>query len=172
MTEFIRTQGPLDILVINAGVFLMGDALELNPDDIDGMIDINVRAPYRAAIEAAREMPEGGRIIMIGSVNADRIPMPGAAAYAMTKAAIQGMVQGLARDLGPRNITVNNVQPGPTDTSMNPADGPYAEVMHSFMALKRHGKADEIASFVAYIASPESGFVTGANHSVDGGFAA
>ena len=172
MTGLIAAKGPLDILVINAGVFLMGDPLALDPADVNQMIDVNVKAPYHAAIEAAKQMPEGGRIIVIGSVNADRIPMAGASAYSMTKAALQGMVQGLARDLGPRNITVNNVQPGPTDTDMNPADGPFSEMMHSFMALKRHGKVEEIAALVAYIAGPDAGFMTGANHSIDGGFAA
>lgn len=172
LTAFIRDQGPLDILAVSAGVFLMGDPLELNPDDIDRMIDINVRAPYHAAVETARQMPDGGRIVIIGSVNGDRMPMPGGAAYALTKAAVQGMVQGLARDFGHRNITVNNVQPGPTDTEMNPANGPYSEVMHSFMALKRHGSPDEVAALVNYLVGPEAGFITGSHQDVDGGFSA
>ena len=100
------------------------------------------------------------------------MPMPGGAAYALTKAAVQGMVQGLARDFGHRNITVNNVQPGPTDTEMNPANGPYSEVMHSFMALKRHGSPDEVAALVNYLVGPEAGFITGSHQDVDGGFSA
>lgn len=172
LSEFIREQSPIDVLVVNAGRLVMGDPLELDPHDIDQMIDVNVRGPYFAAVEAARWMNEGSRIIVIGSVNADRMPMEGGAAYAMTKAAIQGMVQGLARDLGPKKITVNNVQPGPTDTDMNPADGPFSEVMHSFMALKRHGKPSEIAAMVQYLAGPEASFITGAHFSVDGGFSA
>src|SRR4029453_19623447 len=107
-------------------------------DDIDRMIDINVRAPYHASVEAARRMNENGRIIVIGAVNGDVMPFAGGAAYALTKSAMQGMVRGLARDFGPRGITVNAIQPGPVDTDMNPANGPMAETMHSFMAIKRH----------------------------------
>ncbi|WKE66499.1 SDR family oxidoreductase [Gallaecimonas kandeliae] len=172
LSAFIAAQGPLDILVISAGTLVMGDPLELDADQVDRMIDINVRAPYHAAVAAARQMPEGGRIIVIGSVNGDRMPMAGAAAYALTKSAVQGMVRGLARDLGARGITVNNVQPGPVDTEMNPAEGPFAELMHSFMAIKRHGRGDEIAAFVAFLAGPEAGYITGAQHSIDGGFGA
>jgi len=172
LTGFIAEQGAFDILVVSAGTFIMGNPLEIDPDDIDRMIDINVRAPYHASVEAAKKMNDGGRIIVLGSVNADRMPMEGAAAYALSKAAIQGMVRGLARDLGGRGITVNNVQPGPVDTEMNPADGPFSEFMHSFMALKRHGKASEIASFVAYLAGKEAAFITGAQHTIDGGFGA
>lgn len=168
----VRDRGSLDVLVVNAGALVLGDPLELEADQIDRMIDINVRAPYHAAVEAARQMPEGGRIIVIGSTNGDRIPFAGGAAYALTKSAVQGLVRGLARDFGPRNITVNAVQPGPIDTDMNPADGPMAETMHSFMALKRHGTAAEVAGLVAYLAGPEAGFVTGSLQTIDGGFAA
>ncbi len=168
----IKAQAALDILVVNAGMFIFGDALELDPDAVDRMIDINVRTPYHAAVEAARQMPAGGRIIVIGSTNGDRIPFAGAAAYAMTKSALQGMARGLARDLGPRGITVNIVQPGPTDTDMNPGDGPMSDFMHSFMALARHGTGKEIAGLVAYLASSEAAFTTGAMHTIDGGFGA
>lgn len=170
--EFIQNQGRLDILIVVAGVFVMGDPLEINPDDIDHMIDVNVRSPYHASVEAARNMNEGGRIVIIGSVNADRMPMAGASAYALSKSAIQGLVRGLARDLGPRNITVNNVQPGPVNTEMNPEDGPMKDVMQSFMAIKRHARTDEIAGMVAYLVGPEAGIVTGAQHTIDGGFGA
>lgn len=172
LASVIHDQGALDILVIAAGVLVMGDPLELNPDDIDHMLDVNVRSPYHAAIEAAKNMNKGGRIIIIGSVNADRMPMAGGTAYSMTKAAIQGLVRGLARDLGDREITVNNIQPGPVDTAMNPEDGPMKEVMHSFMAIKRHAKAEEIAGMVAYLSGPEAGIITGAQHTIDGGFGA
>lgn len=172
LTDFIASQGALDILVISAGAFVMGHALELESDAIDHMIDVNVRAPYHAAVEAARHMNEGGRIIVIGSVNGDRMPFAGAAGYALTKSAVQGLVRGLARDLGDRGITVNSVQPGPVDTEMNPADGPFSEFMHSFMAIKRHGRPEEIAGFVAYLAGPEAGYITGAQHTIDGGFGA
>ena len=136
------------------------------------MIDLNVRAPYHAAVEAARRMPEGGRIIVVGSVNGDRMPFAGGAAYALTKSAVQGMVRGLARDFGERGITVNAIQPGPTATDMNPEDGPMSDFMHSFMAIKRHGRPEEIAGLAAYLAGPEAGYTTGALHTIDGGFGA
>src|SRR5262249_39703249 len=123
----IRTAGPRGAppgIVINAGALVMGDPLTLDADAIDRMFDVNVRAPYHAAVEAARRMKDGGRIVVIGSTNADRMPFAGGAAYALTKSAMQGMVRGLARDFGARGITVNAVQPGPTDTEMNPANGP------------------------------------------------
>ena len=172
VAEVIQAQGELDILVISAGVLVMGDPLELNPDDIDHMIDVNVRSPYHASIEAAKNMKAGGRIIIIGSVNADRMPMPGGTAYSLTKAAIQGLVRGLARDLGHREITVNNIQPGPVDTDMNPEDGPMKDAMHSLMAIKRHARPEEIAGMVAYLSGPEAGIITGAQHTIDGGFGA
>ena len=172
VTQVIDDQGALDILVINAGVLVMGDPLESDPEAVDRMIDINVRSPYHAAVEAARRMNDGGRIVVIGSVNGDRMPFPGGAAYALTKSAVQGLVRGLARDFGERNITVNAVQPGPVDTDMNPADGPMKDAMHSFMAIKRHAKPAEIAGMVAYLVGPEAGIVTGALHTIDGGFGA
>ena len=168
----IRGAGPLDILVYNAGVLVSGDPLTIDPDAVDRLIDVNVRAPYHAVVEAARTMPEGGRIVVIGSVNGDRMPFPGLAAYAMSKSALQGMARGLARDFGPRGITVNIVQPGPTDTDMNPADGPLADQMHSVMAIKRHGAAEDVASLVLYLAGPHAGGITGAMHTIDGGFGA
>lgn len=136
------------------------------------MIDINVRGLYHAAVDGARQMPEGGRIVILGSVNGDRMPFPGGAAYALTKSAVQGMVRGLARDFGPRGITVNSVQPGPVNTDMNPADGPMKDAMHSFMAIQRHATPAEIAGMVAYLVGPEAGIVTGAQHTIDGGFGA
>jgi cyclic-di-GMP-binding biofilm dispersal mediator protein len=168
----IAGQGALDILVVNAGVAVLGNPLEIDPVEVDRMIDINVRGPYHAAVDAARQMNEGGRIVIIGSVNGDRMPFPGGAAYALTKSAVQGMVRGLARDFGARGITVNSVQPGPVDTDLNPADGPMKELMHSFMAIARHAKPAEIAGMVAYLVGPEAGIVTGAQHTIDGGFGA
>lgn len=170
--KVIDTHGPLDVLVINAGLAVLGDALDLDPKDIDRMIEVNVMGPYHAAVDGARNMNTGGRIVIIGSVNGDRMPFAGGAAYALTKSAVQGMVRGLARDFGPRGITVNNVQPGPVDTDLNPADGPMKELMHSFMAIQRHATPDEIAGMVAYLTGPEASFVTGANHTIDGGFGA
>jgi len=172
LSSAIERLGALDVLVVNAGLFIAGDPLELAADAIDRLFAININAPYHAAVSAARRMPDGGRIIFIGSNIADRAAMPGVAAYAASKAALTGMAKGLARDLGPRGITVNVVQPGPTDTDMNPADGPLNELMHSFMAIKRHARSDEIAAMVAWLAGSEAGLVTGAALTLDGGFAA
>lgn len=168
----VASRGALDALIINAGTLVMGDPLQLDADAVDRMIDVNVRAPYHAAVEAARRMNDGGRIIVIGSVNGDRMPFAGGAAYALTKSAVQGMVRGLARDFGDRGITVNSIQPGPTDSDMNPADGPMAPMMHGFMAIKRHVKADEIAELAAYLAGPHAGMITGSMQTIDGGFGA
>ncbi len=172
VAETVRTFGRLDVLVNNAGVVTMAPLDQMTLYDFDRMVAVNVRAVFVAAQEASRHMGEGGRIITIGSVNADRMPFAGGAVYAMTKAAVAGLTRGLARDLGPRGITVNNVQPGPVDTDMNPAQGPFAESLKGFMALSRYGHGDEIAGMVAYLASPEAAFVTGASLTIDGGFAA
>jgi cyclic-di-GMP-binding biofilm dispersal mediator protein len=168
----VRDSGPLDVLVVNAGFALFGDALEQDPDAVDRLFRVNVHAPYHASVEAARQMPDGGRIIVIGSVNGDRMPVQGMASYALSKSALQGMARGLARDLGPRGITINIVQPGPIDTDANPEGGPMKDLMHSFMAIKRHGRPEEVAGMVAWLAGPEAGFVTGAMHTIDGAFGA
>ncbi len=168
----IHAAGPIDVLVYNAGILVSGDPLALDPDAVDRLIDVNLRGAYHASVEAARAMPDGGRILLIGSVNGDRMPFAGLAAYAMSKSALQGMTRGLARDFGPRGITVNTIQPGPTDTDMNPADGPLAELMHSVMAIKRHGSADEVAALALYLAGPQARGITGAMHTIDGGFGA
>ncbi|WP_062227674.1 SDR family oxidoreductase [Aureimonas frigidaquae] len=168
----VRESGPIDVLVVNSGFAIFGDALDQDPDEIDRLFRVNVHAPYHASVEAVRQMPEGGRIVVIGSVNGDRMPVPGMASYALSKSALQGLARGLARDFGPRGITINIVQPGPIDTDANPADGPMRDLMHSFMALKRHGRPDEVAAMVAWLAGPEAGFVTGAMHTIDGAFSA
>lgn len=170
--KLVRDCSPIDVLVINAGIILFGDALELDSDAVDRLFLINIHAPYHAAVEAARTMPDGGRIIVIGSVNGDRMPVPGLAAYAVSKSAMQGLARGLARDFGPRGITVNVVQPGPVDTDANPESGPLKELMHGFMAIKRHGRPEEVAGMVAWLAGPEAAFVTGAMHTIDGAFGA
>ena len=164
--------GQLDILVNNAGVLVWGHLEELTLDALDRTLAVNIRSVFVACQEAAHHMGKGGRIINIGSTNADRIPMAGGSVYAMSKSALVGLTKGMSRDLGPRGITVNNVQPGPVDTDMNPADGESAEQLKGMMALARYGKDDEIASFVAYLAGPEAGYVTGASLTIDGGFSA
>ena len=168
----VRDSGPLDVLVVNSGFAVFGDALEQDPDAIDRLFRVNVHAPYHASVEAARQMPDGGRIIVIGSVNGDRMPVPGMASYALSKSALQGMARGLARDFGPRGITINIVQPGPIDTDANPEHGPMKDLLHSFMAIKRHGRPEEVAGMVIWLAGPEAGFVTGAMHTIDGAFGA
>lgn len=165
----VAAAGALDIMVINAGVAIMGDPLTMDPDAVDRLIDINVRAVYFAGVEAGRQMHDNGRIIIIGSISGDRAPWPGQTAYALSKSAVQGIGRGLARDFGARGITVNVVQPGPVDTDMNPASGPMAKMMHAGMAIKRHATADEVASLVLYLASPAAAMITGTAQTIDGG---
>jgi 3-oxoacyl-[acyl-carrier protein] reductase len=160
--------GGIDILVNSAGVAAMAPLDEYRLEDLDRTLAVNVRAAFVATQAAAKHMQPGGRIVTIGSCNAERMPFEGGAAYAMSKAALVGLVKGLARDLGPRGITVNNVQPGPIDTDMNPADGDFADSLRKLMALPRYGTAEEIAAMVVYLAEPEAGFVTGASLAIDG----
>lgn len=164
--------GGLDILVNNAGVLAIAALDKFAIEDLDRTLAINVRSVFIASQEAARHMKEDGRIINIGSTNADRMPFGGGSVYAMSKSALVGLTKGLARDLGPQGITVNNVQPGPVDTDMNPDEGEFAQLIKSFMALPRYGRGEEIASFVAYLAGPEAAYITGASLTIDGGFGA
>jgi 3-oxoacyl-[acyl-carrier protein] reductase len=172
VAETVRRLGRLDVLVNNAGIAVVAPLDAFSLDDFDRMVAVNIRGVFAAIQEASRHMGVGGRIITIGSVNADRMHFQGGGVYAMTKAAVAGLTRGLARDLGPRGITINTVQPGPVDTDMNPANGPFAESMKGMMALGRYGQGHEIAGLVAYLASPEAGFVTGASLTIDGGYAA
>lgn len=170
--ETAKQFGKIDILVNNAGIIVLGQITEIKEVDFQRILAVNVHSVFTATQEAIRHMPDGGRIIHIGSVNSDRMPFVGGSVYALTKGAIFSFTKGLARDLGPRNITVNNIQPGPVDTDANPASGPFAETMLGLMALKRYGKGDEIAGLVSYLAGPEAGYITGASLLIDGGFAA
>jgi 3-oxoacyl-[acyl-carrier protein] reductase len=164
--------GHLEVLVNNAGILLRGDVGSFSLDEFDRIVAVNIRSIFAAVQEASKHMGEGGRIVNIGSMVADRIMFPGAAFYAMTKAAVATMTRGFAIDLAPRGITVNNVQPGPTSTDMNPKDGHSADLLRGMIPLRRYGTAEEIAGFVSYLASPESGFVTGASLTIDGGLTA
>ncbi|MDR2306709.1 MAG: 3-oxoacyl-ACP reductase FabG [Paucimonas sp.] len=172
VADTVAAFGALDILVNNAGVLAVAPVTEFDLGEFDRMLAINVRSVFVATQAAARHMGQGGRIINIGSTNAERMPFAGGAPYAMSKSALVGLTKGLARDLGPQGITVNNVQPGPVDTDMNPASGEFAESLIPLMAIGRYGQASEIASFVAYLAGPEAGYITGASLLADGGFAA
>lgn len=167
-----RTLGRLDILVNNAGVLAIAPLEDFKLEDFDQTLAINVRSVFIATQHAARHMTAGGRIINIGSTNADRMPFAGGGPYAMSKAALVGLTKGLARDLGPRGITINTVQPGPVDTDMNPANGDFAQSLIPLMAVGRYGTAAEIAGFVAYLAGPEASYITGASLTIDGGFGA
>ncbi|MDB5908305.1 MAG: 3-oxoacyl-(Acyl-carrier-protein) reductase [Massilia sp.] len=163
--------GRIDILVNNAGILLRGVVDEFALADFDRILAVNVRAVFVAVQAVLPHMGQGGRIITTGSVTADRSGFPGASAYSMTKGAVAALNRGLARDLGPRGITVNVVQPGPTETDMNASEEARAMV-RPLMALGRTGKDSEVASLVAYLASPEAGFITGSALTVDGGYLA
>ncbi|MFF0692804.1 SDR family oxidoreductase [Streptomyces tendae] len=162
--------GGLDVLVNNVGLGLLGPLESLSPADVDRLLAVNVRGVFLASQAAAARMTEGGRIITVGTCMTQRVPGPGGTLYATSKSALIGLTKALARELGPRGITANIVHPGPIDTDMNPADGPYAEGQAAMTALGRFGTADEVASTVAYLASAT--YVTGAEFAVDGGHAA
>ncbi|MGW0560556.1 SDR family NAD(P)-dependent oxidoreductase [Streptomyces sp. NPDC003016] len=164
--------GRLDILVNNAGIGVLGPVETLTLADIDQVLAVNVRAVFLASQAAAGRMERGGRIIPIGSCMAQRVPGPGGTLYTTSKAALTGLTKALARELGDRGITVNLVHPGPIDTGMNPADGPYAASQSELTALGRFGTADEVASVVAFLASGEAAYMTGSEVVVDGGHAA
>jgi len=164
--------GSLDILVNNAGVATMSPITEFAEADFERALNINVRGVFTATQEAVRHMNTGGRVIMIGSINSDFMPFAGGSVYALTKAAVAGFTRGLARELGPKGITVNNIQPGPVDTDMNPADGPFSQTLMNFIAVGRSCKGDEIASLVSFLAGPEANYITGAQIKIDGGVTA
>lgn len=170
--QTVAALGRLDILVANAGVYDTKPIETFSIADFDRILSVNVRAVFAATKAAVPHMKEGGRIISIGSGLAERMPFPGVAVYSMTKAAVAALMQGFAREFGPKGITVNTVHPGSIDTDMNPADGPYADFQRSLSALNRYGTGEEIAAAVAFLASPDAAFVTGTSLKVDGGFCA
>jgi 3-oxoacyl-[acyl-carrier protein] reductase len=165
----VATFGRLDILVNNAGTAIPKTFEETTLEEMDRVLDINVRGVFIATQAALKHMKSGGRIIMIGSSVGERVLVPGLVAYSATKGAVKIFTQSLSRELGSRGITVNNVQPGPIDTELNPAASEWAVPQKAATALDRYGDVDEVAALVAFVAGPESSYITGANLTVDGG---
>jgi 3-oxoacyl-[acyl-carrier protein] reductase len=172
MDAAIELLGGLDILVCNAGLTITGPLADYADDAFDRSFAVNVRAPFLAARKAARVMREGGRVILIGSSIAARLPGPGATLYAASKSALTGMVRGLARDLGDRSITANLVQPGPIATERNPAGSDRGNVSTGPLAIRRYGLPEEVAGLISYLVSDEGAYCTGATFDVDGGWTA
>ena len=161
--------GSLDVLVNNAGTAIPKRFEEATEEELNNVVDINLRGTMFATQAALKHMNRGGRIIMIGSCVGERMMTPGLVSYSATKGAIKMFTQGLAREVGDREITVNNIQPGPIDTALNPASGDWAAPQKANTALNRYGSAEEVAALVSFVASPEASYVTGANLTVDGG---
>lgn len=172
VAQTVAAFGGLDILVNNAGLGLGGPIEEIAFDTYERMIAVNITGVFVATQEAVRHMKPGGRVIQIGSSMTRYAAFPTASLYTLTKGAITGFNRSLVRDLGPKGITVNTVHPGPTDTDMNPVDGPVAKIVGPGMAIGRYGQPHEIANVVAFLASPEAGLVTGAEIVADGGLTA
>jgi 3-oxoacyl-[acyl-carrier protein] reductase len=167
--KVVATLGRIDVLVNNAGTAIPKAFEETTLEEMDHMIDLNFRGVMVATQAALKHMNDGGRIIMIGSCVGERNLTPGLAAYGATKGAVKMFTQGLSREVGSRGITVNNIQPGPIDTDLNPAAGDWAAPQKAVTALNRYGQVEEVAALVAFVAGPESSYITGANLTVDGG---
>lgn len=172
VTETVRKFGGIDILVNNAGISGKGVLEEITMEKFDRIVAVNIKGVFVAAQEAARHMKPGGRIINVGSMMSDLALFPNVSIYTMTKGAVAALTRGLARDLTPRGITVNNVQPGPVDTDMNPKDGPSGPGLRALVPAGRYGTGDEIAHVVAFLASDGASFVSGAQIHVDGALTA
>jgi 3-oxoacyl-[acyl-carrier protein] reductase len=167
--KVVATFGRLDILVNNAGTAIPKTFEETTLEEMDRVLDINIRGVFVATQAALKHMHDGGRIIMIGSSVGERVLVPGLVPYSATKGAVKIFSQSLSREVGSRGITVNNVQPGPIDTELNPAAGEWAVPQKAATALDRYGRVDEVAALVAFVAGPDSSYITGANLTVDGG---
>jgi 3-oxoacyl-[acyl-carrier protein] reductase len=167
--QTVAVFGQLDVLVNNAGTAIPKTFEETTLEELDRLIDVNVRGTLVATQAALRHMKSGSRIIMIGSSVGERVVVPGLVPYSATKGAVKMFTQGLAREIGSRGITVNNVQPGPIDTDLNPAAGEWAAPQKAATALDRYGHVEEVAALVAFVAGPEASYITGANLTVDGG---
>jgi 3-oxoacyl-[acyl-carrier protein] reductase len=165
----VATLGRLDVLVNNAGTAIPKKFEDTTLEELDRVININIRGVFVATQAALKHMNDGGRIINIGSCVGERMMTPGLVPYSATKGAVKMFTQGLSREVGSRGITVNNVQPGPIDTDLNPAAGDWAEPQIAATALNRYGHVDEVAALVAFVAGPESSYITGANLTIDGG---
>jgi len=172
IAEVAQRFGKIDILVNNAGMSVLGAPEDIAFEDFQRILAVNVTGVFVATQQALKHMGQGGRIIHIGSSMVQYAAFATASVYTLSKGALTGFSRGLVRDLGPRGITVNTVHPGPTDSDMNPADGPVADFLRPNIAMGRYGEGKDVASAVAYLASAEAGFVTGAELIVDGGFTA
>lgn len=172
VTKAVETFGRLDALVCNAGIYPYGPIDQMTVEQIDQVLNLNVRAVMIETMEAVKHLGQGGRLIYIGSAFGARAPFPGISLYSATKAALEGFARGVARDVGPKGITVNVVEPGPIDTDLNPADGEGAALISSFTATNSYGKVSDIADFVGFLASPAASYITGASLPVDGGLTA
>ncbi|GAB2623186.1 SDR family NAD(P)-dependent oxidoreductase [Pseudactinotalea suaedae] len=172
IADVVAREGRLDVVVANAGGGTKKRVEKLSDDEIDRMIDVNIRGTLDTVRFSAPHLREGGRIVVIGSVSAHHFPDDVTSIYGMTKGAVASLVRGMSRELGPRGITINNVQPGPVSTPANPADGPVGDTLRATIPVGRFGRVDEVASLVSYLAGEEGAFINGASLDIDGGYGA